>query len=166
MVVPGGAREALDAHPGTNDLTLRCRRGFVRVALEHGASLVPVFSFGENDIFKQVDNRPGTWVRRWQHWFMQYAGFAPCMPYGRGMFNYDFGLLPQRHSIVTVIGAPIDPPLSLQRSSNGSAVQVGGVSEELVTEYHQRYMDALVQLYDKYKDRYAKDRQRDLKIIR
>jgi hypothetical protein len=66
------------------------------------ASLVPVFSFGENDLFKQVNNSPGTWLRQWQLWFMRYAGFAPCMPYGRGIFNYDFGLLPQRHPIVTV----------------------------------------------------------------
>ena len=33
MIVVGGAQEALDAHPGTNDLTLANRKGFVRVCL-------------------------------------------------------------------------------------------------------------------------------------
>ena len=36
MVVAFPAREALDAHPGTVDLTLQKRRGFIRVALENG----------------------------------------------------------------------------------------------------------------------------------
>jgi 2-acylglycerol O-acyltransferase 2 len=40
---------ALDARPGANDLTLGRRLGFVRIAMENGAKLLPVFSFGEND---------------------------------------------------------------------------------------------------------------------
>lgn len=49
-IVVGGAAEALYAHPGTNDLTLKKRFGFIKVAIREGASLVPVFSFGENDV--------------------------------------------------------------------------------------------------------------------
>jgi 2-acylglycerol O-acyltransferase 2 len=49
-IVVGGATEALAAHPGTNDLTLKRRLGFIKVAIREGASLVPVFSFGENDV--------------------------------------------------------------------------------------------------------------------
>jgi hypothetical protein len=48
-IVVGGAAEALDARPGANDLTLGRRLGFVRIAMENGAKLLPVFSFGEND---------------------------------------------------------------------------------------------------------------------
>jgi 2-acylglycerol O-acyltransferase 2 len=36
LVVPGGAAEALDAHPGTHSLTLNRRSGFFRIALQHG----------------------------------------------------------------------------------------------------------------------------------
>lgn len=49
-IVVGGAAESLAAHPGTNDLTLKKRFGFVKIAIREGASLVPVFSFGENDV--------------------------------------------------------------------------------------------------------------------
>lgn len=54
VLVVGGAAEALDAHPGRHELTLKNRKGFVREALLTGAHLVPVYSFGENDVFGQV----------------------------------------------------------------------------------------------------------------
>lgn len=49
-IVVGGAAESLSAHPGTADLTLKKRLGFIKMAIRHGADLVPVFSFGENDV--------------------------------------------------------------------------------------------------------------------
>lgn len=49
-IVVGGAAESLSAHPGTHDLTLKRRFGFIKVAIREGANLVPVFSFGENDV--------------------------------------------------------------------------------------------------------------------
>lgn len=49
-IVVGGAAESLSAHPGTADLTLKRRMGFIKLAIRQGADLVPVFSFGENDV--------------------------------------------------------------------------------------------------------------------
>ncbi|KAG6840504.1 hypothetical protein C0991_006301 [Blastosporella zonata] len=49
-IVVGGAAESLSARPGTANLTLRRRLGFIKLAIQHGADLVPVFSFGENDV--------------------------------------------------------------------------------------------------------------------
>ena len=54
LIVIGGAQEALDAHEDTYDLTLRRRRGFIRLALSTGSSLVPVFCFGETNTYWQV----------------------------------------------------------------------------------------------------------------
>jgi len=51
--------QALDAHPGINNLTLKNRKGFVKIALQHGAALVPVYSFGENNLFLQLPNPKG-----------------------------------------------------------------------------------------------------------
>ena len=44
VVLPGGAAEAAFTAPGQADLVLRCHRGFVELALEHGMPLVPVFT--------------------------------------------------------------------------------------------------------------------------
>ncbi|PWY89142.1 diacylglycerol o-acyltransferase [Aspergillus heteromorphus CBS 117.55] len=51
----GGSREAAIAKPGTMDLILNIRRGFIRVAVQTGADLVPVLAFGENELFDIVD---------------------------------------------------------------------------------------------------------------
>ena len=45
---PGGSREIFDTDPNVKHTTLYLtkRRGFVRLAMQHGADLVPVFIFG------------------------------------------------------------------------------------------------------------------------
>lgn len=41
-IVVGGAAESLNAHPGTADLVLKRRLGFIKIAIRNGADLVPV----------------------------------------------------------------------------------------------------------------------------
>lgn len=53
-IILGGAEEALNAHPNNFNLKINSRKGFVKLALRSGASLVPVYHFGENALFKQV----------------------------------------------------------------------------------------------------------------
>ncbi|VDM93862.1 unnamed protein product [Onchocerca ochengi] len=54
VLIVGGAEEALDAHPGSHILTLSKRKGFIKIAIETGAQLVPMYCFGENELFEQV----------------------------------------------------------------------------------------------------------------
>ena len=42
----------MQVEPGTFNVVLGRRKGFVRLALQTGSSLVPVVSFGENDLFR------------------------------------------------------------------------------------------------------------------
>jgi 2-acylglycerol O-acyltransferase 2 len=66
------------------------------------ASLVPVFSFGETDLYDQVDNPEGSFLRKFQERFRKIIGIAPVIFMGRGMFQYSFGLVPQRRKVTTV----------------------------------------------------------------
>ena len=83
VIVVGGANEAMDAHHGTAILTLAKRKGFVRLALKTGATLVPVFAFGENDIFDQVENPEGGVLRAFQKRVKSLIGITPPTFYGR-----------------------------------------------------------------------------------
>lgn len=47
VLAVGGAQEALNSKPGQYRIVVKKRKGFVKACLETGASLVPVFSFGE-----------------------------------------------------------------------------------------------------------------------
>ncbi|XP_004632638.1 2-acylglycerol O-acyltransferase 2 [Octodon degus] len=138
-IVIGGAQEALDARPGTHMLLLRNRKGFVRLALTYGADLVPIFSFGENEVFKQVENFSGSWLRRIQNQLQKIMGVSLPLFHGRGVFQYSFGLMPYRHPITTIVGKPIKVQKTLHPS------------EEEVNQLHQHYIRELCNLFEAHK---------------
>ena len=86
-IVIGGASESLNARPGVMDLTIKKRLGFVKIAVETGASMVPVINFGENDLYEQVKNDDGSWLRKLQTKTQRLAGFTLPLFHGRGVFN-------------------------------------------------------------------------------
>jgi len=144
VIVPGGAKEALDAHPGDmTRLTLASRMGFVRLALQHGASLVPVFSFGENNVYNQIPNPKGSWTRRIQDTMQSVLGFSMPAFFGRGIFNYSFGFLPFRTPINTVVGSPIDVP------------KITNPTKEEIATWHRKYIESLQQLFADNRLKYA-----------
>ncbi|DBA86491.1 hypothetical protein WJX79_000956 [Trebouxia sp. C0005] len=158
MVAIGGASEALLAAPGTMDLILNKRKGFIRVALTTGAHLVPVISFGENDLFDPiaVEKHSFTWYT--QQLTKSMLGF--CVPpfVGRGVLGYPYGLLPKPRPIVTVVGKPL--PIAQWQ---GDLHSLEGT--QLADKYHAQYVIALKELYEQHKDLYASDRVRSLKLV-
>lgn len=72
------------------------------IVLLYRAHLVPVFSFGENELFKQVANPKGSWLRNVQEKLQKIMGFALPLFHARGVFQYSFGLIPFRQPIHTV----------------------------------------------------------------
>merc|ERR1719482_1396756 len=84
VIVPGGAAEALDARPGAHELTLQKRNGFFRIALQQGAHLVPIYSFGENELYEQMPNRPGSTLRSIQEFMLRFCGYSVPYFFGAG----------------------------------------------------------------------------------
>lgn len=153
-IIVGGAREALEACPKTMRLILK-RRGFCRMALRTGADLVPVLCFGENDLYQQWGPQDHPRFRRLQMKALAYLGFAVPVLRGRGVFNYDFGVLPQRRPINVVVGEPIKV----------EQFRDGGNIEPRVEELWKLYCQKLVELYDQNKDIYFKDRKEEMRFI-
>lgn len=87
VIVIGGAAESLHARPGVADLVLRKRLGFIKLAIKQQAELVPVFSFGENDIYEQVDNVKGSKLFMYQKKMQALLGFTLPLFHARGIFN-------------------------------------------------------------------------------
>lgn len=97
----GGAREALLTHPGSYKFYVKSRKGFVRLALETGASIVPVISFGEPELYDQIETE-GTYLRTIQDLYKKITGIAPLLFVGRGVIQYSFGIVPRRHPLNVV----------------------------------------------------------------
>lgn len=152
-IVVGGATESLQARPGTANLTLKRRLGFIKIAIRNGADLVPVFSFGENDIFSQLSNEKGTAVYTFQKRFQAFFGFTLPLFHGRGIFNYHLGLLPYRHPIVSVVGRPI------------RVTKTANPSQEMLEEVQRQYIAELMRIWDTWKDAYAANRTKELTIV-
>ncbi|KAG6827779.1 hypothetical protein H0H92_010472 [Tricholoma furcatifolium] len=152
-IVVGGAAESLSARPGTADLTLRRRLGFIKLAIQHGADLVPVFSFGENDIYEQMPNERGTTIYALQRKFQSIFGFTLPLFHGRGLLNYNLGLMPYRRRIVSVIGKPIH------------VEQCEKPNMDDVMRVQELYIEELTRIWHTYKDQFAKARLRELNIV-
>ncbi|KAK1344934.1 hypothetical protein QTO34_013638 [Cnephaeus nilssonii] len=144
VLAVGGPLEALEAKPGALSLRIRNQKGFVKLALEHGASLVPVFSFGENELFQQFPNPPGSWVRTAQE------ALQPLLSVSLPLFHGRLGLLPFRRPIYTVVGAPIP----VRRSPRPGRAQVDAL--------HALYVERLTRLFEEHKARYGVPADRHL----
>lgn len=153
VIVVGGAAESLDAHPGTYTITLKPRKGFIKLSLKTGSSLIPVFAFGENDLFHQVKNPRGSMLRSIQDKIQRTVAFAPVMFWGRGIFQYTFGILPHRRPLHVVVGAPID------------VEKVEEPSSEQIQELHDKYEEALIKLFEDNKEKYGEDKDTHITIL-
>jgi hypothetical protein len=143
-LMPGGAVEAYNSQPGKYKFVVKKRKGFVKVALKNGSPLVPVISFGETDLFRQIDNRA---LRNVQEFLRKYffLGLPPVVFMGRGFFQYSFGMIPRRTPITTVVGTPIE------------VTKLENPTNEQVEELHDKFVQALVALFDEYKYKYLEN---------
>lgn len=149
----GGAQEALNSRPGIYRIILKKRKGFVKLALQTGASIVPIFSFNEVEVFDQPSNEPGSKIRRFQEFVKKWTTVAPAIFIGRGFFQYSFGLIPQRHPIFTVVGAPI-PTVKNPTPSN-----------QEIEDMHDKFIVALTKLFEDHKKKYLKNAETAKLII-
>lgn len=142
---PGGVRECLYMKPGTEVAYLRKRHGFVRLALESGAPLVPVFAFGQSDLFSYVRpllDWPKGWIPRslWSR-MARRIGYAPMIVWGL------WGTaMPRQVPLTIVVGKPIRVPHPKKGGSSG-----GEVSPEMVEQYLRKFISELEHLFERHK---------------
>lgn len=155
------------------------------------AFLVPSFSFGENELFRQVVFEEGSWMRAVQQRFQKMMGFAPCVFYGRGLTSvHSRGFLPYARPITTV-GERLQGeeegvyltsgggiwftshqaqccPVMASLPAVGEPVTVPKIEEpssEVVDLYHGMYVRSLLKLFNDNKTKYGLSEADELRIV-
>nr|XP_032518635.1 2-acylglycerol O-acyltransferase 2-like [Danaus plexippus plexippus] len=116
--------------------------------LTSSAPLVPVFSFGETDVFRPLDNPQDSLLRKFQEKVRQLTGISPMFPIGRGVFQYSFGVLPLRSPITTVVGKPMEIVKNLDPT------------DEEVDDIHKEFIRRLIELFETEKSKYLKNHEK------
>jgi len=140
VLMVGGVPEMMMASkPNEIQLHLSQRKGFVKMAIEAGATLVPCFVFGETETYNQSGPLAQVWNRLTCS-VRNCIGIAPVFFSGAGWAQGSLGFLPRRGKLKVVMGKPMEFP------------QVSGPSSEDVDSAHKQYMAALASLYLKHND--------------
>ncbi|XP_020239185.1 diacylglycerol O-acyltransferase 2D-like [Cajanus cajan] len=142
VVVPGGIRETLLMEPVYNNVFLKERRGFVRIALEMGLPLVPVFCFGQSNTYK--------WWKARGKLIQNLARIMKIMPlFSWGVYG---SLIPFKVPLYVVVGRRIE------------VEKIPEPTMEQVAKVHNQFVEELQGLFNRHKAQ-ATYTNLELKII-
>jgi len=128
----------MHSQPQTDVLVLKKRQGFIRLALETGAELVPVYAYGITDLYHQMEA-----FKRQRLWLLAKTRFAVTFGWGT-WFGY---LLPEKRPVYMLIGKPIE------------VTQVDNPTDEQIDALHQQYIEQLITLFEDFNAKSGENRQ-------
>lgn len=143
-LLPGGFEEATHYRFGVHRVFIKNRKGFIKYALQHGYSIHPVYTFGEERTY---------WAFSW---LMEKMAFLnkhklPAVIFAGRCFSF---MPDNRGSLVTVIGKPLQLP------------NIANPNNEEVAQHHAAYVSALQGVFDRNKGQYAHEGEKaELQVL-
>lgn len=141
-ICPGGVQEVTMMKPGPKGkkeciLYLKSRQGTIRLAMEYGRPICPVFVFGQRGTwsFQILQSKLAQWVGR-------KIGFAPMVFYGIGGIPF---AIPKPCPLTVVFGKLVKIP----KTSPG---EDGKFDQKTVDSHHQQVLDGFMEVFESYKD--------------
>lgn len=147
VIMPDGVIGAYYSHCKQEIAYVKQRKGFIKIALETGTSIVPVYNFGHTQLFDVYPSGPHSFLVK----LSRKIGFAIVT------FLGPFWLLPfipNRTEMLMVIGEPI--PVTKCDTVP---------TEKEISELHQVYIQRLTLLFETHKHRHHEYANKKLEII-
>lgn len=145
LIYIGGEKEQILTERGKDIVVVRPRKGFCKLALQHDCPIVPVYAFGENDLYRTFN-----YLKDFQLWVASTfkLAFPPCW----GVPFLPF--LPLPLPVTVVMGEPLPPRVGNKMGTSGGGNGKGvEPTREEVEELHARYVEALAKLFNAHKVR-------------
>ena len=141
-ICPGGVQEVTMMREGQREciLYLKKRQGTIRLAMEYGRPIVPVFVFGQRSTwsFQILRNKFAQWAGR-------QIGFAPMVFFGIGGIPF---AIPKPCPLTVVVGRPI-------KIKKHAFDKNGHLDQATVDKYHEQVLEGFTEVFEKYKDNFG-----------
>ncbi|PFX11450.1 Diacylglycerol O-acyltransferase 2 [Stylophora pistillata] len=182
VIVVGGAAEIREMGFDSYALIVKRRKGFIKLALQTGSDLVPVFGFGQNNLYRDIigGSRVSQYSRL-QLWLSNFTSWLrTCFLPSRSPIN----VVGRKTRMMTTDGDDDDDDQMMttddRRPKNacrqgvidlaavGSPISVSkdeNPTQEEIDKLHARYIDELKELYEKNKENYHPSERSELLII-
>merc|ERR1719291_430858 len=130
-IQPGGVKEQAQTREDQEQAFFPAKLGFIRLAIQHGRPLMPLYLFGENQLYKRVDGLQ--WLSKIVH---RLTGMT--LPIVTAKFGIPMaGLFPIATDVHIRWGKPVDV-----------GEKEADPSDERVKEVFERYLAELQRLFD------------------
>ncbi len=134
----GGRTEMFKIEENRDILYITKRRGIFELAIKYQTSLIPTFTFGDNNTYLTEIFEDDLYILKHKFVFPTFRSVYK-------EFIKFIQIFRKKPEYLTVIGEPIEPPF-YDINSNES------ISDELIEEYKNKYIKSLLYLYEKYKN--------------
>lgn len=132
-LLPGGIAEMFYG-VDEEQIVLGKRKGFCKLALETGASIVPCYVFGANQVFKRYFGSRSILAK-------VSAAIHTSIVVWTDRFGIPFGFVPCQSKMIVALGSPID------------VTPVEKPTHEQINDLHAKYVTELRSLFDRHKSK-------------